>query len=283
MSNIAVVTDSTSDIPRTLAEQLGITVISLSVVHEGVVYRDGIDITPEQFYSMLEKAKELPTSSQPSPKQFIDVYKPLIESGKEILSFHISKGLSSTVDAARLAAEQLAPDRIHVVDTRSISFGIALQAIEAARLAAQEICASSILERLLRLKEQSEVLFSLDTLHYLHKGGRIGKVSSLLGNLLNIKPIVRVEDGIYVPVGKVRSVKHALAGMVDYLAQKFGRNKVLIGVGHGQGLSYAKCLLELAMSRLNIAEEPVLFEVGPVIGVHTGPGTVGIIARPVAY
>ncbi len=283
MSNIAVVTDSTSDIPRTQAEEFGISVIPLSVVHEGVVYRDGIDITPKQFYPMLEKAKELPTSSQPSPKQFLDVYKPLIESGKQILSFHISKGLSSTVDVARLAAKQLAPDRIHVVDTCSISYGIAVQAIEAARLVSQELNVSNILERLSRLKEQSEVLFSLDTLHYLHKGGRIGKVSSLLGNLLNIKPIVRVENGIYVPIGKVRSIKHALSGMVDFLAQKFGRTKVLVGVGHGHAIDYAKCLFELVMSRLNVAEEPVLFEVGPVIGVHTGPGTVGISVRPAAY
>jgi DegV family protein with EDD domain len=283
VSNIAVVTDSTSDIPRTLAEEFGISVIPLSVVHEGVVYRDGIDITPAQFYPMLEKAKELPTSSQPSPKQFFDMYKPLIESGKEILSFHLSKGLSSTVDAARLAAKQLAPDRIHVVDTRSISYGIAVQAVEAARLVRQGLSVSNILERLSRLKEQSEVLFSLDTLHYLHKGGRIGKVSSLLGNLLNIKPIVRVEDGIYVPIGKVRSIKHALVGMVDYLAEKFGKSKVFVAIGHGQAIEYARSLLDLVMSRLNVAEEPVFFEVGPVIGVHTGPGTVGINVRPVVY
>jgi DegV family protein with EDD domain len=126
-------------------------------------------------------------------------------------------------------------------------------------------------------------LFSLDTLHYLHKGGRIGKVSSLLGNLLNIKPIVRVEDGIYVPIGKVRSIKHALVGMVDYLAEKFGKSKVFVAIGHGQAIEYARSLLDLVMSRLNVAEEPVFFEVGPVIGVHTGPGTVGINVRPVVY
>ncbi|HHY11787.1 MAG TPA: DegV family protein [Firmicutes bacterium] len=283
MSNIAVVTDSTSDIPRNLAEQYGISVIPLSVIHEGVIYRDGIDLTSEQFYPMLEKAKELPTSSQPSPRQFIDIFKPLVESGKEVLSFHLSKALSSTVDSARLAAEQLAPGRIHIVDTGSISYGIAVQAIEAARLAMAGYAVPAILECMARLKKQSEVLFSLDTLHYLHKGGRIGKVSSLLGNLLNIKPIVHVEDGVYVPIGKVRSIKHAIAGMVDFLAQKFGKNKVLVGVGHGQALDYAKCLIEQVVSRLNIVGEPVLFEVGPVIGVHTGPGTVGISVHPVAY
>lgn len=283
MSGIAVVTDSTSDIPKGLAKQYGISVAPLSVIHEGVVYRDGIDITPEQFYPMLEKADSLPTSSQPSPSQFMDVFKPLIESGKQVLSFHLSRALSSTVDSARLAAQQLAPDRIHVVDTCSISYGIAVQAIEAARLAMEGRAVPAILERIDRLKNRSDVLFSLNALDYLHKGGRIGKVSSLVGNLLNIKPIVHVQDGVYVPIGKVRSMKQAVTGMVDFLANKFGADKVRVGVGHGQAIDFAKMILEQAVSRLNVVEEPVLFDVGPVIGVHTGPGTVGISVHSVTY
>jgi DegV family protein with EDD domain len=283
LSGIAVVTDSTSDIPKGLAKQYGISVVPLSVIHEGVVYRDGIDITPEQFYPMLEKADSLPTSSQPSPSQFMDVFKPLIESGKQVLSFHLSRALSSTVDSARLAAQQLAPDRIHVVDTCSISYGIAVQAIEAARLAMEGRAVPAILERIDRLKNRSDVLFSLNTLDYLHKGGRIGKVSSLVGNLLNIKPIVHVQDGVYVPIGKVRSMKQAVTGMVDFLANKFGADKVRVGVGHGQAIDFAKMILEQAVSRLNVVEEPVLFDVGPVIGVHTGPGTVGISVHSVTY
>jgi DegV family protein with EDD domain len=283
LSGIAVVTDSTSDIPKGLAKQYGISVVPLSVIHEGVVYRDGIDITPEQFYPMLEKADSLPTSSQPSPSQFMDVFKPLIESGKQVLSFHLSRALSSTVDSARLAAQQLAPDRIHVVDTCSISYGIAVQAIEAARLAMEGRAVPAILERIDRLKNRSDVLFSLNALDYLHKGGRIGKVSSLVGNLLNIKPIVHVQDGVYVPIGKVRSMKQAVTGMVDFLANKFGADKVRVGVGHGQAIDFAKMILEQAVSRLNVVEEPVLFDVGPVIGVHTGPGTVGISVHSVTY
>ncbi|MFA6655481.1 MAG: DegV family protein, partial [Bacillota bacterium] len=223
---------------------------------------------------------ELPTSSQPSPQEFLDIYKPLIDSGKEILSFHISKGLSGTVDAAKMAASQLAPDRIHVVDTQSISFGIAGQAIEAARLAKEGFSAQEILQKVSEIKDQSEVLFSLDTLYYLERGGRIGKVSSVVGSLLKIKPIVRVEDGIYVPLAKVRSMKQAISGMVEFLQGKFKKNKVSIAVGHGQGLEYAQSLLELALEKLNVKDRPSLFEVGPVIGVHTGPGTVGIYARP---
>ncbi len=282
MSDIAVVTDSTSDIGTELAKQLDITVIPLSIIYRGVVYKDGVDLTPSEFYPMLEEAGdgELPTSSQPSPQEFLDIYKPLIDSGKEILSFHISKGLSGTVDAAKMAASQLAPDRIHVVDTQSISFGIAGQAIEAARLAREGFSAQEILQKVSEIKDQSEVLFSLDTLYYLERGGRIGKVSSVVGSLLKIKPIVRVEDGIYVPLAKVRSMKQAISGMVEFLQGKFKKNKVSIAVGHGQGLEYAQSLLELALEKLNVKDRPSLFEVGPVIGVHTGPGTVGIYARP---
>lgn len=283
MSDIAIVTDSTSDIPRDLAERYGISVIPLSVIHEGVVYRDGIDITSEQFYPMLGKGTDLPTTSQPSPSQFVEVFKPLVESGKQVLSFHLSKALSSTVDSAGLAAEQLAPDRIHIVDTGSISYGIAVQAMEAARLAVEGFAVSSILERISCLKQRSEVLFSLNTLDYLHKGGRIGKVSSLLGNLLNIKPIVHVQDGVYVPITKVRSMSQAIAGMVDFMVGKFGESTIRVAVGHGQALDYAKMLLEQALSRLNVTDQPVLFEVGPVIGVHTGPGTVGISVHSVLY
>ncbi len=285
MADIAVVTDSTSDIGTELARKFGITVIPLSIVYGGMVYKDGVDLTPSDFYPMLEQAgnEELPTSSQPSPQEFFDVYKPLVDSGKEVLSFHISKGLSSTVDVARMVASELAPERVHVVDTQSISFGIAGQAIEAARLAMAGFSAQEILERVSRLKDQAEVLFSLDTLYYLQRGGRIGKVSSVVGTLLKIKPIVRVEEGIYVPLAKVRSMKQAISGMVEFLESKFKRRAVSIAVGHGQGLEYAQSLRELARDKLNVKGNPYFFEVGPVIGVHTGPGTVGIYARPIEY
>ncbi len=283
VSDIAIVTDSTSDIPKNIAKQYGIKVVPLSVIHNGVVYLDGVNITSEQFYPMLEKSKNLPTSSQPSPKEFIEVFKPLLDSGKQILSLHLSKVLSSTVDSAKVAAEQLSSSRIHIIDTESISYGIAVQAIEAARLALDGHAVPKILECLSRLRKRSEVLFSLDTLHYLHKGGRIGRVSSLLGNLLNIKPIVHVDRGLYVPIGKVRSVKQAIVGMVDFLLEKFGDSEVYVGIGHGQGLDYAKSLVKEVTSRMNVVKKPVMFEVGPVIGVHTGPGTVGINVRAKAY
>lgn len=283
MAQVTVVTDSTSDLSKENAIKNDISVIPLSVIHKNTVYLDGIDITPETFYPILENTDELPTTSQPSPGEFEDLYQKLLESGKSIVSFHISKGLSSTVESALSAAKKLSLSKIHVVDSGFISYALAFQALEAARLAKEGFSAAEILDKIARLKKRSELLFTLDTMYYLYKGGRIGKVSSLMGNLLGIKPVVRVEDGIYVPVGKARSIKQAMRSIVEYLSEKFGKEKVYVAVGHGRGLEYSKVLKEMISQALNICGEISPFEVGPVIGVHTGPGTVGIAVIPVNY
>lgn len=283
MTNIAVVTDSTSDLSQAAAGQQGITVIPLFVTHEGKAYRDGIDITPEDFYPLLQKSTELPKSSQPTPDQFRELYRGLLERAQEVISIHISEGLSSTVAAARAAAEYVAKDRIHVVDSKFVSYGVALQAVEAARLAREGKTARSILDSLTKLRQRTEMLFTLDTMHYLYKGGRIGKVSSLMGSILGIKPVIRVEDGVYVPAGKARSIKLALSAIVEYLSKVYGHQKVLVAYGHGQGESYAKMLNDMVKSTLNVSATPQAFKVGPVIGVHTGPGTVGLAVRPLDY
>lgn len=283
MDNIAVVTDSTSDLSQAEAKKHGISIIPLSVIHRSKVYLDGIDIQPESFYPMLQESNELPKTSQPTPSQFEELYNKLLESGKEILSIHLSKGLSSTFDTARAVAKRISETKIHVIDSGLISYGIAFQAIEAVKLAKKGLSPSEIITKIAELRDRTEVVFTLDTLHYLHKGGRIGKVSSLVGNLLGIKPVIRVENGIYVPIGKARSIKQALKSISEHLSAKYGKEKVNIAVGHGQGLKYASMLKEMVGKALNISEEPSDFEVGPVIGVHTGPGTVGIGVRPVEY
>lgn len=283
MSNVAIVTDSTSDISLAQAQEKGITVVPLSVIYKDKVYKDGIDITPGTFYPMLEGADELPKTSQPSPNEFEKIYQKLLESGKSVLSFHISKGLSSTVESALSAAKKLSESAIHVVDSEFISYGLAFQALEAAKLAKEGLSPTEILAKISYLKERTELLFTLNTMHYLYKGGRIGKVSSLMGNLLGIKPVVRVEEGIYVPVGKTRSIKQALRSITEYLTGKFKDEKVYVAVGHGKGLEYVSTLAEMIKKELNVCGKPTFFEVGPVIGVHTGPGTVGVGVRPVEY
>ncbi len=283
MNNIAIVTDSTSDLSQATAGQQGIAVVPLYVTHQGKAYRDGVDITPDQFYPLLEASTELPKTSQPSPEQFKKLYEGLLQQGKEIISLHISSGLSSTAATAKAAAEALVKDRIHVVDSGFLSYGLAFQALEAARLALEGKPASAIVEAMARLRQKTEMLFTLETLHYLYKGGRIGRVSALMGSIIGIKPIIRVEEGVYVPAGKTRSIKKALSSIVEFLSKTFGRQKVVVAIGHGKGAGYAAMLQEMVSCALNVSGKPLPFEVGPVIGVHTGQGTVGLAVRSLEY
>ncbi len=283
MGSVAIVTDSTSDLTRQLAEDNQVSVMPLSVLHKEKVYRDGVDITPEAFYPLLESSEELPTTSQPTPASFACLYERLLQTSKEIISFHLSEKLSSTVQAARTAAANVARERIHVVDSGFLSYALTFQVLEAARLAKEGLSASKIVYLLSRLKEKTEMYFTVDTLHYLYKGGRIGKVSSLMGSILKIKPVVRIVDGEYIPFAKARNLHQALISMTDALARKYRGEKVMAAVGHGKAYDKGLMLMELARAKLNLACPPSFFEVGPVIGVHTGPGCVGIAVRPVTY
>lgn len=275
MSKICIVTDSTADLTPSQAEALGVTVRPLSVVFGDKVYLDGIDIRPDTFYSMLADSPTLPTTSQPSPGEFVELYEGLFAKGCEtIVSIHISSGLSGTAQAAKQAAEHLGKD-IRVIDSRSISVGIGVQVIAAA----EAVKAGKSVEEVLQVVETSrlnhEVLFTLNTLEYLAKGGRIGKAKSLLGSILNIKPIIRVDDGIYVDAGKARSQKQALEQIVHLLVDlSKGRKAKRIGVAVGAATEAGLRLKELMQAEFGI--EPTFGQVGPVIGVHTGPGTVGV-------
>jgi DegV family protein with EDD domain len=282
LGQIAIVTDSTSDLPRSEAAKHGIEIIPLSVIYQDKTYLDGIDITPDKFYPMLAEGSELPKTSQPSIGQFTEVYSRLLGQGREVISVHISKKLSSTVMTALSSVEQMKSSKVHVVDSGFLSYALAMQAIAAARMALDGGRIKDILARLAKMRERTELMFTLDTLHYLHKGGRIGKVSSLLGQLLNIKPVIRVDDGEYVTAARARSTKQALATMSSLMADTFGTEKVQVAVGHGRGYEGAIALREMLGSSLCLAEPPVLFEVGPVLGVHTGPGTIGAAVCPVS-
>lgn len=276
MAGISVVTDSTSDISSETAADEDIVVVPLSVLMGGRSYLDGIDVTPSQFYPMLAASTELPKTSQVTPERFISTYEPLLESGNSVVSVHISGGLSSTVESARAAASSLDPSRIKVVDSRSISYGIGFLALEARRAAREGLCLEAIAERLDQVRKRIEVFFTLDTLEYLHKGGRIGKVTALLGGLLNIKPVIRVEDGIYVPAGKVRTRKQALESLIQHVKERVGDRPVRVAVGHGKAAEAAATLREMVKRSLHVYGDVSMFEVGPVIGSHTGPGTLGI-------
>jgi len=274
VSKICIVTDSTADLTPAQAESLGVTVRPLSVVFGDKVYLDGIDIRPETFYSMLASSSTLPTTSQPSPGEFIEVYERLFAKGYDtIISIHLSAALSGTSQAAKQAAEHLGKD-IRVVDSRSISVGVGVQVMAAAEAVKAGKSVDEVLEAIESSRRNHEVLFTLNTLEYLAKGGRIGRAKSLLGSLLNIKPIIRVDDGVYVDVGKARSQKQALDQIVQIFSDLArGRKVKRIAIAVGAATEAGLQLKDKLQAEFGVV--PAFSHVGPVVGVHTGPGTVG--------
>lgn len=273
---IKIVTDSTADLPMEFLEANNITLVPLYVNFPEQTYRDGIDLSPRDFYPLLKQCTEnLPKTSTPSVSDFQKMYQSIIQQGYDILSIHISSGLSSTVSMAETAARMF-KEKIQVFDSKSISLGIGLQVQSAVEMIKKNLSLETIVEKLTEIRQRTEVLFSVDTLEYLEKGGRIGKVAALLGTILKIKPIIRVEDGIYVPVDKVRNQKQAITKMVEQM-QKILAGKIpqQVAIAHGcaeESAYYLKKLVEESFGVL------IRFfqETGPVIGVHAGPGTLGI-------
>lgn len=274
MTRIALVTDSTADLPMEMAVDYNINVIPLKVIFGDQEYRDGIDMKPEEFYQRLD-VSNLPTTSQPAPAVLSELYEDLLEHNTDVVSVHLSSGLSGTVNAAKIAAEKF-KGKIHVFDSKSISLGVGLVVLEAAKSIHAGLTAPEIMKRLETARNNSETLFTLNTLEYLRKGGRIGKVSSLLGSVLNIKPVVRVnEDGIYTPYGKTRTQEQALALIEKGFSQlAAGRQAAALAVAHGCAQE-AGNKLKARLEGLFGIKASMFTSVGPVIGVHTGPGTVG--------
>lgn len=276
LKKIQIVTDSTADLPREFIDANNITVVPLYVNFPDKSYRDGVDLTAKEFYPLLAQCtKELPKTSTPTIEDFTTTYRSLLEKGYEIISIHISSGLSSTCAMAEAAAKTL-EGKIRVFDSRSISMGIGLQVTEALEMIKSNLSLDAIMEQLNSLRSKTEVYFSLDTLEYLEKGGRIGKVSALLGAILNIKPVVKVENGIYVPLDKARNQSQAIKKMVEHTLKTLrGRLPKNVAVVHGaaeEGAQMLKHCLEEALGK----KVMLVNETGPVIGVHTGPGTLGL-------
>lgn len=277
---IALITDSTGDLPVEYVEQNNIHVLSLKVVYRDREYLDRVEIQPEEVYSRLDR--EVPTTSMPSMGEVIDLFTRLVKEGyQEILSINISSGLSGTFNTIRLAAEQFPSVKIEVIDSRSISMGIGLLVQEAAALIKKGMSMSSIVDRLRGVRSDLKVIFVVKTLEYLKRGGRIGYVAATMGSLLDLKPVISVNDeGKYFTLAKVRGRKKSLKKIVELVKEAAAKNKLKLVVMHGDALEDAKALLEDIKEATGITD--IHFgEVGPVIGVHTGPGVIGVAFYPV--
>lgn len=278
MGNVRIVTDSTADIPAEVREKYGITMVPLKVLFGEETYRDAIDITAENFYSMLTSSAVLPTTSQPSPAEFSEVFEKLLQEDptSPIISIHISSVLSGTYQSATIAKSMIEQEdaSITIVDSKSASFGHGMQVILAAQMAEAGASVDEIVAALQDRHDDCQIYFLVDTLQYLQKGGRIGKASALIGSLLNIKPILSLEsDGSIFPVDKARGSKKAIAKIVDLLKEAYGNTEVMLVVGYTDEQDpIAKELEARVTSELNIKEVHYTY-IGAVIGTHTGPGT----------
>jgi len=276
----AVITDSTADIAPEIARERGIEVVPLAVTIGGETIADGV-LTQEEFFERMRAAAALPTTSQPSVGAFADVYERALGAVGSVISVHISEKLSGTIESARSAAEQFA-GKVHVFDSRNLSWGLAWQVLDAAAAAREGLAVAEALERLMRAREQVKLIVGLDSLENLRKGGRIGAVSSLMGSLLNLKVTLTVdEEGAFQPLARSRGEKAGLDFTMDWLSKQMGSaRRGKFAVGHALSLERAQSLAERIGQRWD-ATELVIYQAGSVICTHTGTGW-GVAVRPEA-
>ncbi len=275
-TKFAIVTDSTSDMPAELAQQRQIYVAPLHVMWGTETLRDGVDITPEEFYKRLGAESELPTTSQPTPAALAELYeKARQETGAEtIIALTISADLSGTYSSAQQAIKMV-DFPVHAIDLRTTTLAQSLSVFKVADLRDQGGSVEEAVALAESLRARTKVIFTLDTLEYLHKGGRIGGARRLLGTALNIKPILHVVDGKIEARESVRTRKRAQSRLVELLAEEIDPDKpVSIGVLHGNAQQEAETLAAAVLERWT-PEQLVVAQVGTAIGVHTGPGAVG--------
>ncbi|MBN1264283.1 MAG: DegV family protein [Anaerolineales bacterium] len=281
-----IVTDSGADIklnPEAIRD-LNIHVVPLNVTLEGTTYREGIDISTDDFYDLLEASNTMPTTSQPSAGEFADLYRKLGESGEEILSIHMSSGLSGTYNSA-LAGSRMVPEiKVTHVDTKTLSAACGWQVLAAAKAVKAGISLDAILEMLKRISDGADSIYTLKELKYLINGGRISHLKGLLASAFRIKPLIGVEKigGTYVQHGMVRSFTKAIAGLAEFITKQhpIGTN-MRVQVLHARNLEGAEMLVE-HMDRLFKCEWLPIGAMSLVLGAHTGPSMVGVAYSPVS-
>lgn len=275
MRRVRIVTDSTCDLPRSVREELGIEVVPLNVHFGDQIYRDGVDLDSAQFFEKLATSPELPRTSQPSPGVFEETYRRLAGEGVSVVSIHLSAKLSGTFQSACLARDALrARCKIEVIDSRSASLGLGMIVMAAAELAKAGADQWEIESYVRRLIPNVHILFFVETLEYLQRGGRIGRARAFLGTLLNIRPILKLEDGEVQPVEKVRTRSKAIDWLVEFV--ELFPNIDRLAVLHSNTPGDVETLLH-RLEPIYPRDRIMVGQYGPVIGTHAGPGGVGVV------
>jgi DegV family protein with EDD domain len=276
MAKVAIVTDSTAYIPQNMMKPYPITVLPQVLIWGEETFRDGVDIQPVEFYTRLAKATVMPSTSQVSPVEFEEAFRALNAQGYEVLAITISNLLSGTMASAIQAKAALDGQPIELVDSDTTAMAMGFQVLAAAKAAVKGASLAECKAIAEAARPHTGVIITVETLEFLHRGGRIGSAQKFLATALNIKPIIEVTKGKLEGIEKVRTRRKALARLVELVGERTGGKKpVQIAVLHANSPEDAEATLELARSTYQVTEG-VVTDVSPVIGTHVGPGTVGI-------
>ena len=277
MSKIAIVTDSTSDIPKNMVNENQITSVPLSVIFEEETFLDdGKQITTEEFYKRLRSAEKLPTTTQPTPKDFVDVYNKLLEDHDRILSIHISKKLSGTINSAEMAKQQMPDAPIEIMDSEYVHMPLGFLVLEAAKIAKVGGPYDEILSTIDSLRNNMNELFVPSTLEYLKKGGRIGKAKGLIASLLEIKPILTLHDGEVSQFKTARRWNQAKTEIINSMETLISDpSKLIVSVGDSDTEEEGAEMYDRIKEKFS-PKEIFRVNVGAVVGTHLGPGGIAV-------
>jgi DegV family protein with EDD domain len=276
---IKIVTDSTAYLPESIIREHDIRVVPLYVHFGEEAFREGVELSHEEFYARLKEAPELPTTSQPSAGEFHQVFKELVDAGHEIVTLTISSKLSGTWNSAMAATEMLPDAGVSIIDTLSTAVGLHLMLDAATGAIAAGATRQEVVDQIEEIKKRICLFLVVDTLEYLAKGGRIGNAKAFMGTLLKVKPILALQDGVIEPIEQVRSKRKALTRMLELVEGHLGANghQARIGLANALVPEEARAYGRQVQSRLG-CPEPFVSDLGPVIGTHTGPGVIAIAA-----
>jgi DegV family protein with EDD domain len=274
---VRIVTDSTADLAAEIRRDLGIEMVPLTVHFGPESFHDVVEMSTDAFWAKLRSSSHHPKTAQPSPGDFLQVYEALAKEGHEILSIHLSGRLSGTISSGQIAAQMTPNAQITLVDTRSVTMGLGMMAIEAARMARDGKPVAEILTRVNAVADRMNILFTLDSLEFLQRNGRVGKAQAMLGGLLGIKPILQVDkEGLVAPADKVRGKSKVMPRALEIMQERVPAGRTInLSVLHTQAPEEASTWLT-AVRQIYTVNEHFIADLGPVVATNAGPGTVGV-------
>lgn len=278
---IKIVMDTAGDLPSGWQEKYDIDLIPINIIHEGKTYLQGIDLKYDDFYRIVEESNSIPSTSQPTPYQFVEFYREIAKPEDTILSIHVTERLSGTMSSAKRAAEELRGElNIIPFDSASGTICLGLMARKAREMAQNGISMDDIVKKLETIRDKMELVFTLDTMKFARMSGRVKHLQAALASLLNVKPIIELKNGIVEMGEKVRSRAKSIEKLLDKMKRKVGDKRVMVGVIHAHDPESGMDLLNRAINSFNCAEA-VLAELSISLAAHFGPGTIGLAAYPV--